>query len=306
MKVFKSINTRRVLEKISSRNFKSISMSVSKRLSFNRLIYRLNVGFFSDSMHSKHLNSIQIKDLLKNLSSDIHINQIKDENFNIEANMVELTDSSDFEQLVLKSDYPVIIEFYADWCAPCKKLLPIVTQKYREMKKFRFVKVNIDENPELADNFNVTSIPVVSLIYKGNIVDSLIGVPNSEKIDEFFNGVSLLKGIGSNEEIFRNLLIGADEFMKNGQYDQAENMLNEAYTHKWKDSYLHLIRLSMAYICFHKNEIEKSKGFIQDIRTYNQQALKDSAIYSRKVSQLELNYIILEGKSIYTGNLTLF
>ena len=81
--------------------------------------------------------------------------------------IVDLKKSEDFDGLVLKSQTPVIVDFYADWCGPCKKLTPVLEKKAQESGKFKVVKVNIDDNEEIAEKYNVSSIPYVVLFVDG-------------------------------------------------------------------------------------------------------------------------------------------
>ena len=84
--------------------------------------------------------------------------------------------AENFEQEVLNSDIPVLIDFYADWCGPCRSMLPIVeslAQKYEGRVKVG--KVNSDEQQELAKAFNVMSIPSFFIVKDGKVIDNLVG-----------------------------------------------------------------------------------------------------------------------------------
>ncbi len=88
-----------------------------------------------------------------------------------------------FEQDVLKSDIPVLVDFYADWCGPCSVMSPIVEDIASELDdKINVGKVNIDENQELAIKYDIMSIPTIILFKNGNIEKSFIGVRSKEEI----------------------------------------------------------------------------------------------------------------------------
>lgn len=89
--------------------------------------------------------------------------------------VTEVRDNS-FEQEVLKSDIPTIVDFWAVWCGPCKMLAPVIDEVSEELAgKAKFVKVNVDENPVIASQFRIASIPTV-MIFKGDkAVDTLVG-----------------------------------------------------------------------------------------------------------------------------------
>lgn len=93
-----------------------------------------------------------------------------------------------FEDEVLKSDKPVLIDFWAEWCGPCKMLSPIVDQIAGEVtQKARVGKVNVDEQPELASKFKVMSIPTLVMIKHGKPVATSVGVKPKEEILAMLN-----------------------------------------------------------------------------------------------------------------------
>lgn len=74
-----------------------------------------------------------------------------------------------FKELVSKSDIPVLVDFYADWCAPCKVVAPILQELASEMHgQIKIVKLNVDKNPGTSQNYRVQSIPTLILFDKGN------------------------------------------------------------------------------------------------------------------------------------------
>lgn len=91
------------------------------------------------------------------------------------AATTNVTDAT-FEAEVLKSKVPVVVDFWAEWCAPCRALAPTLEEVANQFKdKVKFVKINIDENPETPTQFGVRSIPTLILFKEGRQVDQSLG-----------------------------------------------------------------------------------------------------------------------------------
>lgn len=81
-----------------------------------------------------------------------------------------------FEQEVLKSDVPVLVDFWAEWCGPCRMLVPIVDEIAEEVTHAKVGKVNVDEQPELAAQYGIMTIPTVLVFKNGEIAANSVGV----------------------------------------------------------------------------------------------------------------------------------
>lgn len=94
--------------------------------------------------------------------------------------------NTNFEQEVLQSDIPVLIDFFAEWCMPCKMFAPIFEATADEFEgKVKFVKVNVDDAPELAQKYLVMSIPTLKLVKGNEVLGSFVGAMSAEELEEW-------------------------------------------------------------------------------------------------------------------------
>ncbi|MBS2026253.1 MAG: thioredoxin [Deltaproteobacteria bacterium] len=98
-------------------------------------------------------------------------------------NILEATDAN-FQAEVLGSDLPVLVDFWAPWCGPCRAIAPAVEELAKEYAgKVRVAKLDVDENQEVAAKFNVMSIPMLILFKNGQVQDQILGAVPKVKID---------------------------------------------------------------------------------------------------------------------------
>ncbi|MGN0078102.1 MAG: thioredoxin [Coriobacteriales bacterium] len=95
---------------------------------------------------------------------------------------IEIT-AENFEQEVLKSDKPVLLDFWAIWCGPCMMLSPVVEEVAEEHPEIKVGKVNTDEQPALAQKFGITAIPALFVVKDGQIVNRGVGAMPKEQVE---------------------------------------------------------------------------------------------------------------------------
>lgn len=98
--------------------------------------------------------------------------------------MAVIINSENFESIVMKADKTVLLDFYADWCPPCKLLMPVIEEISAENPDILVGKINIDLSPELAEKFGVTTVPSLFVIKNGAVVSSSVGAKPKRAILE--------------------------------------------------------------------------------------------------------------------------
>lgn len=97
--------------------------------------------------------------------------------------MIAAVNQDNFNKEVLESDIPVVVDFWAEWCGPCKMLSPVLDEVSNDLAaKVKFVKVNVDENPVLSPQYSISSIPSVLIFKKGTVVEKLVGFRPKQEI----------------------------------------------------------------------------------------------------------------------------
>ena len=89
---------------------------------------------------------------------------------------------NNFREEVINSDRPVLMDFFAPWCGPCRMVVPLVEQIAEEREDIKVVKINVDEEPELASQFRVMSIPTLVVFKDGAVVNQAVGARSKDAI----------------------------------------------------------------------------------------------------------------------------
>ncbi|MBX9771152.1 MAG: thioredoxin [Candidatus Obscuribacterales bacterium] len=117
-------------------------------------------------------------------------NTLQQETPTEDSSLVSAVTQAGFDSEVLQSENPVLVEFWATWCGPCKRMKPVVDEIAKEFEgKLKTVKVDIDAEPELASKFNVNGVPTLVLFKDGRVVTTLSGVIAKESLAEQINHV---------------------------------------------------------------------------------------------------------------------
>lgn len=128
---------------------------------------------------SKNTDNTISEDTNKLDENKINISEVE----NMSENVLEVT-SENFEKEVLESEKTVLIDFYAEWCGPCKRLSPIVEEVAAEETEVKFVKMNIDNCEDIAIEYQVMSIPTLVVIENGKEVNRSVGLIDKEQVKD--------------------------------------------------------------------------------------------------------------------------
>lgn len=157
--------------------FLFIGLMVFASIFVNKFGVTFSDGYISGDIENNNL--IEISGEVEN-SNLVEISEEEKEEKDMDV--IKLT-SENFEEEVLKSEKTVLIDFYADWCMPCKMMTPVIERVAIENKDIKVGKINIDAEEELAIKYQVMSIPTFIVIKNGQVVNRIVGVVDKSELE---------------------------------------------------------------------------------------------------------------------------
>ena len=107
----------------------------------------------------------------------------------MKGSVVHVTESN-FEEEVVKSDVPVLVDFWAEWCGPCKMIAPILDEIAKEYgEKLKICKIDVDSNPDIAPKFGIRGIPTLIMFKDGNAESTKVGAVSKSQLVEFVDEI---------------------------------------------------------------------------------------------------------------------
>ncbi len=104
------------------------------------------------------------------------------------AGSVKVLNDADFKEFISTAKTPVLVDFYADWCGPCKMIAPVLEEVAGEYEgKVQIAKVNVDENRNVPGEFNVSSIPTLIMVKDGNEAERFVGYKNKKELKDIID-----------------------------------------------------------------------------------------------------------------------
>jgi len=95
---------------------------------------------------------------------------------------LQTVDEATFDEVVLRADQPVLVDFWAQWCPPCHQIVPVLTQIDAERNDLTVVKLNSDENPSISARYRVMALPTLMLFHRGEVIWSVVGARPKHKL----------------------------------------------------------------------------------------------------------------------------
>jgi thioredoxin 1 len=203
----------------------------------------------------------------------------------------EVDSATAWLEKVMKSPKPVILQAYANWSIPCRKLTPILEKKTLESEgQWCYGRLDIDEVPDVASALQVSIVPTIFLINKGHSINRLEGLPTEETIKDLIDDVKILAGLDTDENIFKALLMAAQEFLHEKKYDDAIKTFNQALNVKeFTEKYQVQCWFGLLKAYFLKGYLDKAEEYSKKINSSPGEINSEIKEYLDKISNAKEN-----------------
>lgn len=182
-------------------------------------------------------------------------------------NSIEVNELNfEYEVITFSKNVPVLVDFWAEWCQPCKMLSPILEKLIVDVQgTLRLAKVNIDQNPNLAVQYNVRSIPTVKAFINGQVVSEFVGMQPEARIRDFIGKLTLPSPVDLDIEKSQSLLLSH-------KWEEAEKTLRSILSQKPEST---SILLGLAKAMLAQNKPEEALSFLKNIPDSREMRIAD-------------------------------
>ena len=186
--------------------------------------------------------------------------------------------AKNFQEKVMQQSMktPVMIDFWADWCQPCKKLMPVLEQIVNSYKgKIKLAKINIDENKQMAEQMQIRSVPTVAIVYKGQPIDGFNGNIAKSEIEEKIKKIVLNEANDDDEqsEKINVLLELSEQEFKKGNYDKAMPLFMEVLAIEPEQT---VATASLAKCYINMNDIKTAQEILENSNHQDDSNIKEA------------------------------
>jgi len=202
----------------------------------------------------------------------------------VPADVIKDSDTPNFKADVIDASMqvPVIVDFWAPWCGPCKQLGPVIEKAVKEAKgAVRLVKINVDENQELAAQMRIQSIPAVYAFFQGRPVDGFVGAQPESQLKQFVGRLAKIGGEALGPSPIDEALEQAEQALAGGDHGAASAIFSEVLEHE-PENVKAVAGLARCLIAM--NEFEGAREFLEGQPA---EVLKDAGVAAAK-TQLDL------------------
>ena len=207
----------------------------------------------------------------------------------VNAFIFDVKSLNDWTEKVMKANTPVVLQFHADWCNPCRRLMPILERETMAGGgKWVLAKVDIDEFKQLAQALKVTVVPTVFLVHRGQVVHRFEGAPEQSELKKFFDDVKLIGGLASEEDSIKGLHSAGEDFLSRSEWDNAIHSFEEILKHpKWKHQYELSCLLHLAKAYGGKKDLSATEKLLARLKTTYTEELRVNKAAGAVVAEVE-------------------
>jgi putative thioredoxin len=212
--------------------------------------------------------------------------------------VVHLKSNEDWVRIVKETEVPLVVDCWAEWCEPCKKLDPILMEKVNKAKgAWRLVKLNIDDLPEIATSLKLRSIPTVFLIHGGAIVDGFVGMPDEKTSERFWATVDKLSAVELKENMMEENYKKAMANLEAKAYDEAIEQFKKILQDKdWVDRYGARATAALALCYVRRGDQNSSKDTLKDLISKFSSEIESKEVKDI-VAEIDKEFKLLDEKS---------